>query len=58
MFLVRGTFGVSYTHYDDDMNSGPADTEVVIDLWVSLDDTRTEVLEVSVDHFDFLPDLQ
>jgi hypothetical protein len=40
------------------MNSGPADSKVVIDLWASLDDNRTEVLEVSVDHFDHLPDVR
>ena len=58
MFLVRATFDVSYMYYDNDMNSGLADTDLVIDLWVSLDDNRTEVLEISVDHFEILPDLK
>lgn len=57
MFLARARFSVSYTHYDAEGCGGPADADVVLDLWVELDDSRTEVLEVSVDHFDTLPDL-
>lgn len=57
MFLVRARFSVSYTHYDAEGCGGPADADFVLDLWVELDDRRAEVLEVSVDHFDTLPDL-
>lgn len=45
-FLVRVTCSVEYTHYDEEGTGGPADTTDVFDLWVSLSDDRSTVVDV------------
>ncbi len=45
-FLVRVICSVEYTHYDEEGTGGPADTTDVFDLWVTLNDDRSRVVEV------------
>lgn len=56
LFLARVTFDVNYIHYDDEGIGGEADTDWTIDLWVTLDDHRTEVIDVLVDYQGGFPD--
>lgn len=56
MFLARVQVDVNYTHYDDEGFGSEADADWTIDLWVTLDDSRSEVLEVLFDHLGGFPD--